>query len=251
MIYKKRADDIVKAARSVTRALLRGGIPRVPVMIKPNIVTNDPPPTTTDVKVVAGIIEALRESKVKEITVAEGSGSGDTLKNLDTLGYWQLGVKLIDLDQEKTVSIPVKNFTVWKNIQIPEILLSKYIISVPVLKDHSMCGVSISLKNMVGVLPAHHYSGYWSYKKSQIHKYGADGCIADIIRVVRPDWAIVDASIGMHGSHLSGIPIRPPLNLVYGSKDALDADKFGCTLLNKRWEDIAYLRLISQGAVGI
>jgi uncharacterized protein (DUF362 family) len=112
-----------------------------------------------------------------------------------------------------------------------------------------MCGATISLKNMVGILPEKHYSGYWTYKKSQIHKYNADGCIADIISVIRPDWAIVDATIGMKGSHLSGTPIKPPLNLVYSSDDPLEADRFGCELLCINWQDIKYLRIINSDII--
>jgi uncharacterized protein (DUF362 family) len=246
MIYKRKADDIITAAHGVTRRLLKKTLPQKPVIIKPNIVTQQPPPTTTDVRVVQGLIRALRESGVKDIVIAEGSGSGDTIENLSQLGYAQLGVGLIDCDNAKTITIPVRNHTVWDRITIPEVLLHGFIISVPVLKDHSMCGVSISLKNMVGILPEKNYSGYWSYKKSQIHKYDTDGCIADIIKILKPDWAIVDASIGMKGSHLNGIPMKPPLNLVYGSEDPLEADKFGCRLLNKNWQDIPYLNMIAQ-----
>ena len=116
----------------------------------------------------------------------------------------------------------------------------------PALKEHSMCGVTVSLKNMVGILPAEHYSGYWTYKKSMIHKDNPDGCISDIIRVVNPDWAIVDATTGMKGSHISGTPIHPPVNLVYGSADPLEADIYGCELLGRNWKDIAYLRMIAE-----
>jgi uncharacterized protein (DUF362 family) len=79
-----------------------------------------------------------------------------------------------------------------------------------------------------------------------IHKDNPDGCIADIIRAVNPDWAIVDATKGMKDSHISGTPINPPVNLVYGSADPLDADIYGCELLGINWKDIVYLRMIAE-----
>ncbi len=253
MIFKRQADDIVNAAYAVTKQLLTNDLPDKlscesyrPVIIKPNIVKPAQPPVTTDVRVVEGIIKALEEAGIKEIVIAEGSGSGDTIENLHELGYSGLGIELIDLDKEKTVTLPVNNYHEWKEIVIPGVLLSKFIISVPVLKEHSMCGVTVSLKNMVGILPEKHYSGYWTYKKSQIHKHNPDGCIADIISVIKPDWAIVDATIGMRGSHISGTPIKPPINLVYGSADPLESDKFGCKLLGIDWKDIPYLRMIDN-----
>ena len=246
MIFKEKADDIVKAAWSVTMKLLNGSIPLNPVLIKPNIVEPLPPPVTTGVRVIEGIIAALMEAGIKDIMIAEGSGTGDTIENFNKLGFRDLGVELVDLDKEDTVTLNTGKYRVWEEIIVPEILLSRFIISVPALKEHSMCGVTISLKNMVGILPAEHYSGYWTYKKSMIHKENPDGCIADIIRVVKPDWAIVDATTGMKGSHISGTPINPPVNLVYGSADPLEADIYGCELLGKNWKDIVYLRMIAE-----
>jgi uncharacterized protein (DUF362 family) len=246
MIIKRPADNVVQAAYEVTVELLKNYSPSKPVIIKPNIVEPSPPPTTTDVRVIKGIIKALQEAGISRIMIAEGSGSGDTFENFKKLGYTELEVELIDLDKEKTITLPVKNYNVWEELIVPAIILDKFIISVPVLKEHSMCGVTISLKNMIGILPARYYSGYWLYKKSLVHKYDTHGCIADIINVIKPDWAIVDATIGMKGSHLSGISVKPPLNLVYGSTDPLEADKFGCTLLGVEWKSITYLQLVAQ-----
>lgn len=246
MIIKRQADNIIEAAHAVTVDLLKGFIPSKPVIIKPNLVEPSPPPVTTHVRVVEGIIRALEESGIKDIIVAEGSGTGDTAENFKKLGYAGLGTELADLDKEKTISLPVNNHKVWQEIFIPEILLDTFIISAPVLKEHSMCGVTISLKNMVGILPAKYYSGYWTYKKSQIHKYDTHGCIADLISVIKPDWSIVDATTGMKGSHLSGAHISPPMNLVYASTDPVEADRFGCGLLGRDWRDIRYLQMIDS-----
>jgi uncharacterized protein (DUF362 family) len=246
MIFKKNADDAVGAARYVTLELLKEEIPAGLVVIKPNIVELRHPPVTTDVRVVEGVVAALRGSGVKDMVIAEGSGTGDTIKNFQSLGYGSLGVRLIDLDRESTVTLSAGRYRTWREVVVPEILVDAFIISVPVLKKHSMCGVTISLKNMVGILPARHYSGYWSYKKSEIHRVNPHGCIADICRVMSPDWAVVDASVGMKGSHISGTPMDPPVNLVYGSKDPLEADIYGCKLLDADWEDIEYLKMIAE-----
>jgi uncharacterized protein (DUF362 family) len=244
MIFKKQADDIQEASIYVTEKLLEQRFSSGPVIIKPNIVSPSLPPVTTDVRVVEGIVKALRDAGIKDVVVAEGSGTGDTMDNFQKLGYAKLDIDLVDLDKEKTVKLQVNNHRVWRHITVPEILIDTFIISVPVLKEHSMCGVTISLKNMIGILPARYYSGYWTYKKSQVHKYDTDGCIADIISVISPSWAIVDATIGMKGAHLSGTPVNPPINLVYGSDVSLEADKFGCERLGRNWLDIRYLRMI-------
>jgi len=244
MIFKKQADDIQKASFYVTEKLLEQHIPAGPVIIKPNIVNPSPPPVTTDVRVVEGIVKALRMAGIKDAVIAEGSGTGDTMDNFRKLGYAELDTELVDLDALDTVELQVDNHKVWQRITVPGILIDTFVISVPVLKEHSMCGVTISLKNMIGILPARDYAGYWTYKKSQVHRYDTDGCIADINSVITPSWAIVDATTGMKGSHLSGTPVKPPINLVYGSDVPREADMFGCELLGRNWRDIRYLRMI-------
>lgn len=204
-----------------------------------------PPPVTTDVRVVAGVADALCDAGFSNIIVAEGSGTGDTVQNLTDLGYGALGLPLVDLDSLPNSPVTVPNAEVWPVIHLPDIIRDAFIISVPVLKDHSMLGVTIGLKNMVGVLPAGHYSGYWAFRKSMIHKENPHGCVSDLIRAARPDWTIVDATIGLRESHVYGVPMNPPANLVFGSADSLEADKFGTELLGHNWLEIDYLRKIS------
>ncbi|MBI5142214.1 MAG: DUF362 domain-containing protein [Nitrospirae bacterium] len=204
-----------------------------------------PPPVTTDVRVVAGVADAFRDAGYSNIIVAEGSGTGDTVQNLIDLGYGALGLPLVDLDSLPNSPVNVPDAEVWPVIHLPDIIRGAFIVSVPVLKDHSMLGVTIGLKNMVGVLPADHYSGYWAFRKSMIHKENPHGCVSDLIRAARPDWTIVDATVGMRESHVYGAPMNPPANLVFGSADSLEADKFGAELLGHNWLEIEYLRKIS------
>jgi len=247
-IHREVASDPAKAASRVTSHLIDESPPppNTLIILKPNIVRPSPPPVTTDFRVIAGIVVALRNAGFHEIAVAEGSGTGNTLENLEQLGYGSLGVKLIDLDSLPSSPVKVPNAEVWGTIHIPDILTSAFIISVPVLKDHSMLGVTLGLKNMVGVLPSAHYSGYWTYKKSQLHRKNPHGCVSDLIRIARPHWTIVDGTVGMTKSHISGDPFCPPANIVFGSSNSLEADKYGTKILGHNWSDIKYLRKISE-----
>jgi len=251
-IYREVASDPAKAASKVTSRLIDESPPpsktsaNTLIILKPNIVRPSPPPVTTDFRVIAGIIVALKNAGFNEIAVAEGSGTGNTLDNLEQLGYSSLGVRLIDLDSLPSSPVKVPGFEVWNTIYLPDILINAFIISVPVLKDHSMLGVTLGLKNMVGVLPSAHYSGYWTYKKSQIHKSNPHGCVSDLIKIIRPHWTIVDATVGMKDSHISGAHICPPVNIVFGSSNSLEADKYGTKILGHNWNDIEYLRKISE-----
>ena len=247
-VYSEKADDPVQAAIRVTRRLLAEKAPRQgqTIFLKPNVVNGSLPPVTTDYRVVQGVVTALWEQGYTRVVLAEGSGTGNTLENFNALGYGSIDVAKVDLDATPYRVWPVPSGSIWSEIYLPELLEGGFIISIPVLKDHSMLGVTLSLKNMVGILPAQRYSGYWTYKKSQIHRHSPHVCVADLIRVVRPAWAVVDGTIGMQGSHIHGTPSVPPQNLVFGSSDALEADRYGCTLLGHDWREIPYLKMISS-----
>lgn len=247
-VHSEKADNPVQAAIRVTRRLLAEKAPRPgqTIFLKPNLVNGSPPPVTTDYRIVQGVVIALQEAGYTGIILVEGSGTGNTLENFKALGYDAIDVPKIDLDATPYRVCPVPSGAVWKEIYVPEILEEGFIISIPALKDHSMLGVTLSLKNLVGILPAERYSGYWTYKKSQIHRHSAHGCVADLIRVVRPAWAVVDGTIGMRESHIHGNPCVPPKKVVYGSCDSLEADRYGCTLLGHDWTDIPYLTRISS-----
>ncbi len=241
-VFVERDDDPERLAYRVVRRLAETDPPREPVIIKPNIVKPAPPPVTTDVRVVAGLIRALRELGITEMVVAEGSGTGDTCDNFRRLGYGDLGVPLVDLDGDESAEISVAAPRVWPTIRVSERLLDDvFIISVPVLKDHSMLGVTISLKNMVGCLSASHYAGYWTYKKSEIHRDRPHDCVVDVATTLLPHWAVVDALVGLRGSHIRGTPFDPPIGRVFASADPFLADVYGTGLLGHDWREIEYL----------
>ena len=247
-VHTEKADDPERAAFRIARKLLDEKAPASgqTIFIKPNIVNASGPPVTTDYRVVKGIVAALRESGYTDILITEGSGTGSTLDNFNALGYGAVDAERMDLDALPSRPVTVPEARIWTKIFLPEHLNNGFIVSVPALKDHSMLGVTLSLKNLVGALPASHYSGYWTYKKSQIHRTDAHACVADLIRVLRPDWSIVDGTVGMKESHIHGRPCSPPKNLVFGSCDPLEADKYGCSILGHDWTTIRYLKLIAS-----
>ena len=219
------------------------GFPRI--IVKPNMVNNSPPQVTTDVRCVLAVVEYLAERLDAEIVVAEGSGEGSTLDNLQTNGYGQVterfGVELVDLD-----ALPVKQYAnpragEYKEVHLPEYLEGAALVSVPPAKDHSITQVTLGLKNMVGCLPASHYSGYWSYKKSQIHAVNEDQAVADLMLYVRPHLTVIDAIKGQVGGHLSGRTPNPPIGKIIASTDVLAADREAARLLGHDPQKIRHL----------
>ena len=127
-----------------------------PILIKPNYINSRHPSTgiTTDARVVEGIVKFLRERKIKEIIIGEGSGWGDTfhafiVASIDTVAK-RWGVKLVDLNKDEFVEVNPSNPLSLKRVRIAKTALESTIISVPKLKVHGSTTVTLSLKNMMG-----------------------------------------------------------------------------------------------------
>jgi uncharacterized protein (DUF362 family) len=66
----------------------------------------------------------------------------------------------------------------------------------PKLKTHHWAGVTLSLKNMFGIVPGNCYG----WPKNALHWAGLTRSILDINSTVLPDLAIVDGIVGMEGN---------------------------------------------------
>ncbi len=222
------------------------------VVIKPNLVEALDPPITTPV----GIVEAMVDYLVKrrtdiEIIVADGTGSReyDTFHCFERLAYLPLGrkerVELRDLNTEPSRKLVDASCKRWPQMYLPELLFQSFLISVPVLKAHSLSRVTLTMKNMMGCAPPAHFSGGGSWGKSSFHR-GLEEAIFDLNRYRTPDFTVLDATIGMARAHLWGPTCNPPVNRIALSYDPVAIDSYGTSLLHKSWRDIGHIRMAHQ-----
>ena len=213
------------------------------IIIKPNLTNSDKPPVTTDVKAVEAVYKYCRKYRSVEIVMGEGCGNGITADAYSKNGYNELAekydIRLIDCNKEKAILIKNSQALVLKEFYIPEIVQNSFIISVPVLKDHSFTKTTISMKNMFGIAPEPYYSGSWN--KSKLHSPSTDKSVVDICRYKKPDLCVVDAVVALKGMHLSGTAKK--LNTILASFDPVAVDAVGSELLGHKAESIEYLRL--------
>ena len=223
------------------------------IVIKPNLTTNRGPPTTTDVRCVEAIVRYCKSTSAK-IIIAEGSGGCDTFKCYEELGYMDLeryGVKIVDLNNEPVREWRKKSAYKLKKIYIPKILENSYLISVPVLKEHNWTRVSISLKNMIGILPGRFYNRKTTWNKAMLHTLGLDECIVDINTCIKPDLTVVDARLGQVGSEVNGRVPDKPFNMLMGGYDPVAVDWKGAEFLHHDPYKVEYLRLAPEKGIGI
>ena len=225
------------------------------ILVKPNLLNLSGPPTTTDWRCVHAVVAYCRQhASEEEVLVVEGSGGADTDECYRKHGYRQIAedfdVPLVDLDKDETVELSDERAGLYKTIRLPRTILEGFLISVPVLKDHSMTLVTLSLKNLIGILPERYYSGYWSYKKSMVHKDDVEQAVADI-SLYRPiDFCVIDAAIGQCQSHITGQPCDPPVGKIVAGRDPLEVDKVGADLLGHAWQDVEHLALVDEARQG-
>jgi uncharacterized protein (DUF362 family) len=216
------------------------------VLIKPNLVNCSPPPVTTPVACVAAVIAYVRAHAAAEIIVAEGCGAADceTADVFEALGYHalaqRLGVALLDLNTADTVVVRDPGCRIFPRFHLPVIANEAFIISVPVLKAHSLAGITGTLKNMMGFAPPRHYQqgGYW--KKSAFHARMHQS-IVELNRYCRADLSVMDATIGLAEFHLGGPECSPPVNKILAGFDPLELDRRAAELLSLDWKEIPHL----------
>lgn len=134
-------------------------------------------------------------------------------------------VRLDYIDERRFVPVAIKNGTALKEWEFyRDALQADTYINVPVAKHHSLSGLSLGLKNVMGVV------GGW---RGRLH-FRLDEKLADLNMVIKPDITIVDASRvivrnGPQGGRLSDVK---RLDTIIGSEDPVAADAYATTLFD-------------------
>ncbi len=238
-------------ARTLTPLLDKSGlvahIGNRRILIKPNLVEALKPPITTPVGLVAALVDYLRKTLPgAEIIIAEGTGATayDTFHPFQELGYTALaaekGVELIDLNREPLREMKNSACRCWPEIALPEIIFDSFLLSVPVLKAHSLAGVTLTMKNMMGAAPPSRFRrGAWN--KAAFHQQ-IHPAIFDLNRYRSPDFTILDATVGMAEAHLRGPVCSPVPAKIAAGFDPVAIDAYGTQLLKKKWQEIGHIK---------
>ena len=225
------------------------------ILIKPNLVEVLPPPITTPAPLVAALIEYLQEkAPSSKIIIAEGCGSKDydTIRSFEELGYVDLarryGVELLDLNLAELVTVSNPQCSRWSQMHLPKIVFDSFLLSVPVLKAHSLAGVTLTMKNMMGLAPPAHYQQGGHWKKAAFHERIHES-IFDLNRCRAADFTLLDATVGMSEAHLWGATCEPPPNLLVAGYDPVAIDAFATGLLERDWHEVGHIQM-ADGVLG-
>jgi uncharacterized protein (DUF362 family) len=252
MNAKVVALDFANYMESVDRCMRESGIRTLmgsgrPVMLKPNLVNDAPHPVTTPPALCEAVVACLRKYTAAPIVIAEGCGDAhlETAEVFARLGYdllaHRLEVGLLDLNHADLRRLENRECHIFPEMWLPTAVFDHVLISLPVLKAHSLCRFTGSMKNMMGLAPPRHYAGrYGTWKKAAFHNR-LDDAIVELNRYRRPDFTLMDATIGLSDFHLGGARCNPPVNRLLAGSDARAVDRVAAGLLGMDWRTIAHL----------
>jgi uncharacterized protein (DUF362 family) len=244
-------------ARLLTAAGFLNNLPKgIPVLLKPNLVEALAPPITTPVALIGAIIDYIQtHAPATEIIIGEGCGSHayDTYHSFEKLGYISMAqtkaVQLVDLNEAPLVRKVDGTCRRWPEMYLPQIVLDSFLVSIPVLKAHSLALVTLTLKNMMGLAPPRHYQQGGHWKKASFHDRIHEA-IVDLNRYRTPDFTILDATIGMQEAHLWGRTCSPPHNMLAAGYDPVAIDAWGAELLGIQWRKVQHIAM-AHGKLGL
>jgi uncharacterized protein (DUF362 family) len=174
------------------------------ILLKPNLV--EPRAGAEHINTHPAVVRAAAECFLKlgaaAVEVGEGSGHcRDPLRVLEESGLAEVlhedRIRFTDLNLDDWGEVPnAGSATKLAQFALPDaVRRADWVVSVAKMKTHHWAGITLSMKNLFGVLPG----ALYGWPKSVLHQAGIHQSVVDICATVRPRFAIVDGIVGMDG----------------------------------------------------
>jgi len=253
--YSDTLDDVVYEGLRLFNLEVRGKS----VLLKPNIVEYiSGRPVNTDSQLIGAAAESFLRLGAGSVTVAEGPGHHRDTELLlyetgldDQLVHRK--VSFVDLNRDELAKTKLQaNYSGLGRLWLPRTVLeSDFIVSMPKVKTHHWTGVTLSMKNMFGIVPGTRYG----WPKNVLHWAGIHESILDICATVRPQFVIADGVVAMEGDGpLNGRPKN--LNCVLMADDVVAADSalirlmgMDATRVQHVWEGAQFIGNMNQALI--
>ena len=247
VVLVKGSDPFETTARAMK--LVMGDVvihPDERVLIKPNCVRPETPETgvTTDGKVVDAVIESLQEAGIRDIVIAEGGNPG-TEKAFRLTGLEDVaerrGVPLVNLNEDEWKEVHIPGAAALERVRIARTVLDcDRIINVPKLKIHHMAQVTLSLKNLMGVIVDN---------RGRVMHDRLDEKIVDLASLFRPALNVVDGIVGAELDEVVGEPIHS--NVVIAGVNMVSVDVVGSAVMGLDPNEIRHIQMAAQRGLGL
>lgn len=192
------------------------------ILLKPNLVEVDrsAPQVNTHPALVRAAAVTFMRLGAASVIVAEGSGHCmDSILVFECSGLREAlaedGFPFVDLNYQEPLLTPNRmGYSQLPWLAFPRLLQKvDWVVSMPKMKTHHWAGVTLSMKNLFGMMPG----CYYGWPKNVLHQAGLNESVVDIALTLRPQLAIVDGIIGMEGDGpIMGDPVHSGM-LVMGT----------------------------------
>lgn len=250
----KEAEGIAEEAKALTRKAIDalGGMKRFVskgdvVWVKPNIGWNRRPEfaANTNPDVIATLIKLCDEAGAKEVVVSDNtcnpeqqcfssSGIKEAAENV--------GARVFYLDKRKfrKMAINGKKLKEWEIYT--DIIEADKVINVPIAKHHGLSEVTLSMKNLMGVIGG---------ARNRFHQ-DIDNTLPDLAAFIKPDLIVIDAirvlmNHGPRGGNLSDVERR---DIVAAGTEQVALDAYATTLLGRKPERIGHIVEAAKRGMG-
>jgi len=242
--YEKITKNAISAIGGISRYVKKGDV----VVIKPNIGWDRKPEESANTHplVVKAIAEECLKAGAKKVKVFdrtcndprrcyENSGINSVLKDIK-------GIELKHLDSEKYKKYKINGVFIKEWELYEEAINCDVYINVPVAKHHGLTGLTLALKNIMGIMGGNR--GY-------IHREIEDS-LCDFNQFVKIDLHIIDATriLLRNGPQGGGVKDVKVLNTVIASTDPVLADAYATTLFGIKPEDISITKRAYERGLG-
>jgi uncharacterized protein (DUF362 family) len=222
------------------------------ILVKPNLCGGVPgePGSHTSIEVLKAVLEVF-STYGSPLYIGEADCSfNDAHEVFTSLRVYQLGkqfgAQVINLSEGPSVEVEVPKPLSLKRLRISTVLQQSFIVSVPVLKTHPWCAVTMNMKNMYGAL--------YEREKAYLHN-GLEKNIVDINKVIGPHLNIIDATTAVvRGGFKYGLWVGCPptkMDLIIAGVNPVAVDAVGTRILGKDPGNIHYLELATKQGLGI
>ncbi len=240
-----------------TAVNLLGGIkkfvkPGDVVCLKPNLsfASNTDCGATTSPEVVRQMVQLCLDSGASRIFVVDHTIQDATLcveRSRIEEAIIDKKVSLVTLQQERQYTeIAVPQGKELSSIQVPKIIQeADVLINMPTAKSHSATGVSLGIKNLMGLI----------WDRGYLHRVNLHQAIADLATVIKPHLTLVDATRALTSGGPGGPGKTVILDKVVAGIDPVAVDSYTVGIAQwykKSWtgNQVKYIRAAADLGLG-
>lgn len=233
----------VAALGGMGRFISRGDI----VVVKPNIGWDRTPihAANTNPQVVAEVVRLAFEAGAKRVVVTDAS-CNEPNRCFQRSGIWKaaydVGAEVILPAEHRFRSMRLKGEVLDEWPVYTALVNADKIINVPIAKHHNLSKYTAAMKNWYGSLGG---------RRNRLHQ-NIDVSIADLATFIQPTLTVVDAVrvLMRNGPQGGNVADAKDMHTVIASTDQVAADAYGCQLIGKKREEIAYLKMGHERGLG-